>query len=83
MAPLPEFLTARGLPGGRFDGKTLFGPIQQVLEQRYGPGKWLLSTAGSSPYLNYSLMAKLQLDPVDVRRVAADAAAAVQFSAIG
>jgi hypothetical protein len=77
VAPVPERLTERGLPGGRITSASLFGPIQQGLEARYGPGKWVLATAGSSPYLNYDLIASSKLDPVEVRRVAAEAAMAV------
>jgi hypothetical protein len=77
VAPLPESLNALRLPGGRMASKDLFGPIQEALEKRFGPGKWILATAGSSPYLNDELMATLRLDEVDVRRVAAEAAAAV------
>jgi hypothetical protein len=77
VAPLPELSKERGLPGGRITSKELFGPIQQALEAKYGQGKWVLSTAGSSPYLNYELMDKLRLDPAEVRRTAAEAAAAV------
>ena len=77
VAPVPETAQQGALPGGRMTNKELFGPIQQALEARYGPGQWLMATAGSSPYLNYDLMAKLRLDPVDVRRVAADAVTAV------
>jgi predicted AlkP superfamily pyrophosphatase or phosphodiesterase len=74
VAPVPESLTERGLPGGRMTTKDLFDPIQQALVAKYGAGNWFLATAGSSPYLNYDLIAKLQLDPVEVRRVAAAAA---------
>jgi type I phosphodiesterase/nucleotide pyrophosphatase len=81
VAPVPETLQQRGLPGGRMTSKELFGPIQQALETRYGAGQWLMATAGSSPYLNYDLIAKLKLDPVEVRRVAAQAATAVRHVA--
>jgi predicted AlkP superfamily pyrophosphatase or phosphodiesterase len=77
VAPVPDVLTQRSLPGGRMTNKELFGAIQQGLQTRYGPGQWLMATAGSSPYLNYALIDKLQLDPADVRRVAADAAVKV------
>ena len=77
VAPVPETLVERSLPGGRMTSKQLFEPIQHALATRFGEGKWVLSTAGSSPYLNYELMDKLQLDPVEVRRVAAAAAMAV------
>ena len=77
VAPVPETLQELSLPGGRITSKDLFEPIQQALAARFGEGKWILATAGSSPYLNYELIAKLQLDPVEVRRVAAAAATAV------
>ena len=74
VAPVPESLAERALPGGRLTNKELFGAIEQALTARFGEGKWLMATAGSSPYLNYSLMEEKQLDPGEVRRIAADAA---------
>jgi hypothetical protein len=77
VAPVPDSLKELGLGGGRMTTKDLFDPIQQALAARYGEGNWFLATAGSSPYLNYDLIAKLKLDPAEVRRVAAVAAAKV------
>jgi predicted AlkP superfamily pyrophosphatase or phosphodiesterase len=77
VAPLPEDLAARSMPGGRMANKELFGAIQKGLEAKYGPGEWLSSTAGSSPYLNYVLIAEKKLNLEEVRRVAAEAALAV------
>ena len=77
VAPVPEFAKQMGLNAGRMTSNQLFGPIQTALETRYGQGKWVLATAGSSPYLNYELMAKLRLDPAEVRQTAAEAAVAV------
>jgi len=74
VARLPELLRDSGLPGGRMTTKELFDPMQQALTERFGAGKWLLATAGSSPYLNYDLIDSLHLDAVEVRRVAAAAA---------
>lgn len=74
VAPVPELQQERRLPGGRIDADLLFTPIAAALEARYGPGTWLLATAGSSPYLNHALIAERKLDPEQVRRVAADAA---------
>ena len=74
VAPVPESLTERSLPGGRLTNKELFGAIELALTARFGEGKWLMATAGSSPYLNYSLIEEKQLDPAEVRRVAAAAA---------
>jgi predicted AlkP superfamily pyrophosphatase or phosphodiesterase len=77
VAPLPESLRERSLPGGRMTTQELFAPIQQALASRFGEGKWLLSTAGSSPYLNYDLIETLGLDASEVRRAAAATAAKV------
>jgi hypothetical protein len=77
VAPVPETLSQRSLPGGRMTNKELFGAIEQALSQRFGEGQWLMATAGSSPYLNYTLIKQRQLDEADVRRVAASAAMAV------
>ncbi len=77
VAPVPESLRDRGLPGGRMTTKELFDPIQAALAAKFGEGKWLMATAGSSPYLNYELMEKLGLDAAEVRRVAAAAAVKV------
>ena len=77
VAPLPESQWERALPGGRVATRDLFDPIQRALSARFAEGQWLMATAGSSPYLNYELIAKLQLDPTEVRRVAAEAAARV------
>jgi len=77
VAPLPEALNERSMPGGRITNEDLFGPIERALIARFGKGKWLMATAGSSPYLNYEQIQKRRLDPTEVRRVAAAAAAAV------
>ncbi len=74
VAPLPELQQERRLPGGRIRTSALFPPIVAALEARFGPGAWLLATAGSSPYLNHALIAEKGLDASEVRRVAAEAA---------
>lgn len=74
VAPLPELQRERRLPGGRIVTTTFLPPIVSALEARFGPGAWLLATAGSSLYLNHALIAAKQLDPADVRKVAGEAA---------
>lgn len=75
VAPLPELQQARHLPGGRYNGEDLFTPIEAALTAKYGAGKWIVATAGTSPYLNDTLIAEKKLDPIEVRKVAAAAAA--------
>jgi predicted AlkP superfamily pyrophosphatase or phosphodiesterase len=77
VAPLPESLRERALPGGRLTTKELFDPIREGLSKTFGEGKWLAATAGSSPYLNYELVEERQLDPSEVRHIAAAAAVKV------
>ncbi len=72
VSPRPEVLIEQHMPGGRMKGG-FFQPIQEALEKKYGAGKWLLSTAGSSPYFNYDLIAEKKLDRAEVRRFAAQA----------
>ena len=77
VAPVPEVQQQRKLPGGRMKQEELFGPILGALAGKYGEGKWILATAGTSPYLNHALIAEKGLDPVEVRRVAAAAASKI------
>jgi arylsulfatase A-like enzyme len=77
VAPVPEMQAARKLPGGRIKQEALFGPIAAALTAKYGEGQWIVATAGTSPYLNHALIAQKGLDPVEVRKAAAAAAAAV------
>lgn len=66
VSPLPELLETQKLPGGRVQGN-FFAPAQEALEAKYGPGKWIEATAGTSPYFNYALM-----DEKGVNRVEAE-----------
>lgn len=77
VAPLPEDLAKWKMPGGRMKSADLFGPITAALEAKFGKGDWILSTAGTSPYLNLDLIREKGLDAAEVRRVAAQAASAV------
>src|SRR5690606_37409208 len=73
VAPLPEDQQARRLPGGRIPGSAIFDPIEAALDAKYGEAKWILATAGSSPYLNHAVAAERGLDLEEVRNVAAKA----------
>ena len=70
VSPIPEVLSEQHMPGGRLKGN-FFAPMQTALEKKYGEGKWILSTAGSSPYLNHDLIAAKNIRPAEVRSVAA------------
>lgn len=74
VAPVPEVNGARRMPGGRINAIQTTQKITGALIQRFGSGKWLLSTSGGMLYLNLDLIRARSLNPSDVERVAADAA---------
>ena len=74
VAPSPEVLIQQKMPGGRITGN-FFEPIQKALAARYGPGNWLLSTAGSEPYFNWKLIEEKKIEPAEVENTAARAIA--------
>ncbi|HEY2980643.1 MAG TPA: alkaline phosphatase family protein [Anaerolineales bacterium] len=74
---LPEKLAERKMPGGRMKASTLWDPIQAALKERYGEGKWIELTAGTSPYFNLDLIREKKLDFTEFQQVAARAAASV------
>ena len=77
VAPLPEIQQQRQMPGGRIAGQDLFGPIEQELVRQFGAGKWILATAGTAPYLNDTLAARVKGGAAEVRLAAARTAASL------
>ena len=77
VAPVPEVNAARNMPGGRLNAGDVSGAIQQALETKYGPGKWIEGGSGSAPYLSRDLMAKYKVSEAEVQQTAATAARAV------
>jgi len=77
VSPVPEDLIKDKMPGGRLPSASLFDPMEKALADRYGGGKWVLSTAGSSPYLNWPLISAQKLNAQEVEQTAADAIAQV------
>jgi type I phosphodiesterase/nucleotide pyrophosphatase len=71
VAPVPELMAQRRMPGGRMTTADLAGPVAAALSAAYGPGKWVEGTAGSELYLNRTLIAHNRLDERDVERRAA------------
>ncbi len=64
------------MPGERLSARALNDAIAAALGARFGPGKWLLPGQAAMIYLNLDLIAQLNLDRVEVERVAAQAARA-------
>jgi len=77
IAPLPEVMAKRRMPGGRLLRTDLVDPVEAALAAAYGAGKWVEGRAGSSLYLNRALMKDRKLDPRQVQETAARAAEAI------
>ena len=78
VAPVPEVNAARKMPGGRMPGGIIQKTVQAALAQKYGDGKWILSSSDHSLYLNTDLMAQMKLDPAAVEETARDAGLSVE-----
>jgi predicted AlkP superfamily pyrophosphatase or phosphodiesterase len=74
VAPVPELLLERRMPGGRFGRASLQEPIARALESAFGPGEWIEGRAGSSLYLNRALLREKGLETEVVAEKAAEAA---------
>jgi len=72
---------ANRMPGGRYPGSTVKNVIQGALAARYGEGQWVAGSWDLSIFLNRKLIADHHLDPVEVRRAAAEAAYTVDHLA--
>jgi hypothetical protein len=77
VAPTPEFDAARKMPGGRMPANTVRDAVQAALVKKYGEGAWVAGSWDLALYLNTELAARKNIDPVELRREAAAAAAAL------
>jgi len=77
VAPVPEVNQARRMPGGRLSEAAVAAAIQQALEKKYGPGKWIAASSGPNSYFSRALVERYKLTPEDVERTAADAVRAL------
>ncbi len=77
VAPLPEVMAKRRMPGGRLLRKDLVDPVEAALAAAFGAGNWVEGRAGSSLYLNLALMKERKLDPQRVEETAARAAESI------
>ncbi len=73
VAPLPELMQSRRMPGGRMTEKVVLDAIRKALNEKYGEAEWILGKSGPSPYLNHKLIADSKLDLEEVQQLAAQA----------
>jgi predicted AlkP superfamily pyrophosphatase or phosphodiesterase len=71
VAPLPEVMRERKMPGGRMPEGVVLTTIQNALVAKYGQGDWLVGKSGPAPYLNWKLIRDKKLDLEEVQNAAA------------
>jgi hypothetical protein len=77
VAPLPEKMRERRMPGGRLPENATLNAIEKRLTEKWGAGPWVAGKSGPAPYLDHKLIERKKLNVVDVRREAALAARSV------
>ena len=77
VAPLPEVLAERKMPGGRQPARMVLDAIQGALSGRFGEGRWVAGASTAGVYLNRDLVASKKLDEAQVEEEAARAARGV------
>ena len=73
VAPLPEVMHERKMPGGRIPETMVLDAVTKALNAKYGEAKWVLGKSGPSPYLDHKLIADSKLDLEEVQQTAAQA----------
>jgi predicted AlkP superfamily pyrophosphatase or phosphodiesterase len=71
VAPVPEEAEGRKLSAGRMSENAIATAIDKHLDKLYGEADWVIGKSGPLPYLDHQLITKRKLDPVEVRRKAA------------
>ena len=79
VAPKPEVMAERKMPGGRASRAEVVNTIVNALNARWGTGEWILSAQETGIYLNYETVATKRLTLVEVEEEAARAAATLPF----
>ncbi len=64
--PTPEDSLSRGLEAGRIASGPMLARINMALEQRLGPGKWVIGFSGATLLLNRQWIAQQKLDTATV-----------------
>ena len=73
VAPMPEVMQQRRMPGGRIPEGTVLNAIQAALSAKYGTGEWVAGKSGPAPYFDYKLIREKKLDLEEVQNTAAAA----------
>lgn len=81
VAPLPEVMAKRKMPGGRVQEEKVLEAVNAALTSKYGQGKWVLGSSGPAPFLDHNLIASKKLSLEEVQNTAAQAVRALPYIA--
>jgi predicted AlkP superfamily pyrophosphatase or phosphodiesterase len=73
VAPLPEKMVERKMPGGRLTEKPVIDAIESALNARYGPGTWFATKYAPAPYFDHKFIESKGLNLAEVQQTAAQA----------
>jgi predicted AlkP superfamily pyrophosphatase or phosphodiesterase len=73
VAPVPEELTKRGMPAGRFSIDEVERTVEAALSDKYGPAKWVLGNDELALYLDRELLRAKHAALVEAAEIAAEA----------
>lgn len=73
VAPLPETMAARKMPGGRISDKVALNAVQTALTARFGEGDWIRFGSYGTFYFNNDLIRQKNLSAKEVHDTAAEA----------
>lgn len=73
VAPMPEVMQKRRMPGGRMPEGVVLRTIEHALTERWGEGPWVIGKSGPAPYFNLDTIRAKKLDRQEVENVAAAA----------
>jgi predicted AlkP superfamily pyrophosphatase or phosphodiesterase len=79
VAPKPEIMEQRKMPGGRASKAAFIKTIDDALSARWGTGDWISSAQEIGIYLNYATIAEKKLQLAEVEQEAARAAASLLY----
>lgn len=73
VAPLPETMAERKMPGGRLSDKIALNAVQSALTARYGEGDWILFGSYGTFYFDNDLIRQKNLSAKEVHDTATEA----------
>jgi hypothetical protein len=73
VAPMPEMMQSRRMPGGRMPEGVVLRAIENALTQRWGEGPWVIGKSGPAPYFNLETIHAKKLTREEVEEAAAAA----------